>query len=113
MLLLDGLEVHDGETYNTPKDPTAAERMRRYRAAKAKELDSLRVTHRNVTQAEAEAEEYVKNGVAKATPCPSGRTDSGPEAVEAIWSAYPKRGRERSTRAKTWCCWPTVLAAVA
>ena len=79
-----------------------AERQARWRSRNKKRQGRNAPVTQDRDIAEAEADSDLRLGVDKSTPCPQA------DVVGAIWNAYPKRGRERSTRAKALKAWSSV-----
>lgn len=77
----------------------AAERQRRHREKRIRNASVTPVSHQN-SQAEAEAEASNKSIVGET---PTAKAYS--QEVQDFWDAYPKEGRERSTRKKVQDQW--------
>ena len=85
--------------YNAAKKREQRERDKKGRPSMTVNDTSALSAHSD-SDSEAEAS---KNGGAKAPPCPS-----EPDMIDRIWPDYPKKGRERSTRAKARAAWQRI-----
>ena len=87
--------------YNAAKKREQRERDKKGRPSMTVNDTSALSAHSD-SDSEADSEAS-KNGGAKAPPCPP-----EPDMIDRIWPDYPKKGRERSTRAKARAAWQRI-----